>query len=207
MESALQARDESISDDEAALALSKVVKDPRFSAKLYQILDKDIENRKTQGKEGRALAHLMQVSGTGTTAELISHISESNRLQAAALTAQVKTNHHLNVFTDTFSDQYERVIESLGERAKKSEAAKQILGLACMRALLAEKVNDYVSDEDSPCRGSEYKGLINGSLKFEEWVNKPYEQRVCSIRDWFRGSRLIERTNQRVKRSSKSGQQ
>lgn len=181
--------DEKVTDQQLAKIIVENIGHEDFLRNISEIVRLDIENKFKSGKTSEGFKMIAEASSASAIAELTIYINDTERLYASANAAKVHSDSNLKIFTQTFQEPFEDILKDLQERSKESAAAKNMLGLSCMRALLAREPPKYLK---SYCNNSSYDGLIGGAISYDSWVEKPYDNRVCSLFDYFRKTRVKE---------------
>ncbi len=156
---------------------------------LYELVLQDLDQRRRDGGVDGELAVILQLSNSDSLGELLSQFGNPDATRAQAIAARGSTTKSLSTFGTLFADP---LVQSI--RNYKKEGS-ELLGLSCMQALLVPdgpKLGKH--DISKECSGTEWSSLYDGNvLRFDEWKGKSFEQRACSIYDFYRKSKLKQR--------------
>ncbi len=169
------------------------------------IVKSDIDSRIKNGKLDQNVGSILQLSTSDSLNEFINGNSNRAGLEGQISGAKSLTKSNLESFGNTFSDQIKENLESLSKDSKDDEDAKQTLGLMCVRLASLPQSPFFNSsqsgifggskeiDISKYCKGQSFSvPKMQSQLSFDEIAKLPFNQRACSVYDFFRGSRLKE---------------
>lgn len=169
------------------------------------IVKSDIDSRIKNGKLDANVAAVLQLSTSDSLNEFINGNINKAGLEGQISSAKSLTKSNLESFGNTFSDQIEENLSDLLKDSKDDEDAKQSLGLLCVRLSTLPQAPRFKSPQttllggvkeiniDKYCKGQSFNvPQMRIQLRYDEIAQKPFNQRACSVYDFFRGSRLKE---------------
>ena len=177
-----------------------------ISDSLYQLVLGDLDQRRRDPAHfDQDLSAILQLSSSDSLAELLNSYGGPDSLHAQAIAAKDSTTQTLSTYGSLFSEPITGSIHDM--KISHSE----LLPLACAQALLVpgapkvgatldKKTGDWKGGIDitADCAGTHWDSYYPGlSLNFDEWSKKPDNQRICSVYDFYRRSKLEEMKRKR----------
>jgi len=168
---------------------------------LNQLVEQDIDHKIGQGKLDPALARNIELSVANSLGALIQQYIGLDSGKAQANNAKGSSKKTLAVVGDLFSKQLELRMQEL--MSSNDEPSQENLNLLCMRAALvptgamvgnSELKKFGKIDLDKYCKDRVYKSVYEKSGIVMEYnkikSTKDFEERVCTVYDFFRKSYL-----------------
>jgi hypothetical protein len=155
---------------------------------IYDLVRKDLDRRIDHGEIDQSLALVLQLSNSDSLGEIVQSSIGRDPAATQAQNARGQAKENLSIIADLFGRQLVGSIEDAG--------LPEIQAKTCVRATLIPGAPVIGGKDISKwCRGKIWKSVQKGEsleLRFDALVAKPFEQRVCSVYDFYRKSRLLE---------------
>ena len=169
------------------------------------IVKNDIDSRIKSGKLDDKMSAILQLSTSDSLNEFINGNSNRAGLEGQISGAKSLTKSNLESFGNTFSDQIEINLQSLLAESADDSDAKQTLGLMCVRLAGLPQAPKFRSSQssifggakeisiDQYCKGQSFNvPTMHTKLSYDDMKKMSFNQRACSVYDFFRSSRLKE---------------
>jgi hypothetical protein len=160
---------------------------------LSTIVKHDIDVKLANGKIDKNLALILQLSTSDSLSELMNNYGSLEALRNQVRGAKKLTKANLDAVGKVFSGNILNILDSLQQSAKNDSDARDDLNLFCIQTLLipSSPIIDG-NDLSKYCGGAKYQSLYGnvGALDFNNLANKSYEERACSVYDFYRKARL-----------------
>ncbi len=129
-------------------------------------------------------------------------VLQLDKLKGDAFGSQSVTHENLILVEQLFDDQLESILKNLHKKIQNAHAAtpadQQQLRVLCMQALALPSGPNVTRslNLNKYCRGQQWNSTYLRSelkLTFDSLVNLPFENRVCSVYDFYRKSNIWSR--------------
>jgi hypothetical protein len=162
---------------------------------LSTIIKHDIDLKLASGKIDKNLALVLQLSTSDSVSQLLNSYGSLEALRNQIRTARKLTKTNLDAVGIVFNGNIQDILKSLQESAKSDPDSRDDLSLFCVQTLLipsAPKIDG--EDVSRYCNGAKYKSVYKGvaDLDFNALAQKSYDERACSVYDFYRKARLSE---------------
>lgn len=165
---------------------------------LSVILKHDIDTQVMSGKIDPSLAVVLQLSTSDSLSELLNVFISPEALRSQIRSSRLTTKQNLQtigkVFATPLISSMRQLKSRIPQNSKSTSDEAEQLSLLCVQALLVPSAPVFDDTNIGEfCSGRMYwsvyekKGL---RLEYDKLVKKPFEERVCSVYDFYRRSRL-----------------
>jgi|GEM_PF-3420672 len=160
---------------------------------LSLIVKQDLDTKLAAGKIDPQLSLILELSTSDSLSEFMDSYKGLESIRTQIRDAKRLTRENLDSVGKIFGENINDILQKMTKDAEGSPDAKDDLALFCVQTLLipaAPKVEG--ANVTKYCKNTSYKPLDSKSksLDFNDLAQKSYDERACSVYDFYRRERL-----------------
>ena len=169
-----------------------------ISKAIGEIVRKDLLYKSENGKLDPGLNDLIEQSSSQSLTQLIEISLDLDKARSQISYSKEMTKQNLDSFYQKFEESLEKRVEKIKSDLTDDPERMSDLAELCLKTITAPKLGDKIK---SLCRGVVLQSQDSKDiqLSFDEEMKKPFNDRVCSLNNYYRKNYLYRKNLSSIK--------